>query len=73
MEHKSNANQPTIKTQNKRSNYQLARLSAYRSDHLLNHEAKGTSRVKRLARVQWAHPRHLANRNRATSIEGKWT
>jgi len=26
---------------NKSSNYQLARLSAYRSDHLHNHEAKG--------------------------------
>ena len=49
MEHKSNANQPTIKTQNKRSNYQLARLSAYRSDHVLIHEAKGTNCVMPLA------------------------
>ena len=34
---------------------------------------KGARHVARAARVQRAHTRHLANRNRATSIEWKWT
>jgi len=33
----------------------------------------GTSCVTPLARVQSSHTRHLANRNRATTIEWKWT
>jgi len=54
-------------------NYQLARLSAYRSDHLHDHKAKKNKPRSADCTSLAAHPRHLTNRNRATSIEWKWT
>jgi len=47
-------------TKQARSNYQLAQLSAYRSDHLHDHEDESRCADR-------------TNRNRATSIEWKWT